>query len=76
MADMTAPLPLNELPACATNAEALAWVSRMRRVVDRWETLPGYQKRSMTPELRQEAYDQLADLERSIERNMQSPQGA
>jgi len=76
MADMTALLPLNELSACASNAEALAWVSRMRRVVDRWETLPGYQERSMTPELRREAYDQLADLERSIERNMGIPHGA
>jgi hypothetical protein len=76
MADITALLPLHELPAGATNAEALAWVSRMRRVVDRWETLPGYEVRSMTPELRQEAYDQLADLERSVERNMQIPEGA
>jgi hypothetical protein len=48
----------------------------MRRVVDRWETLPGYRERSMTPQLRQEAYDQLADLQRSIERNMGIPQGA
>ena len=76
MADITALLPLNELPAGASNAEALAWVSRMRRVVDRWEALPGYDQRSMTPELRQEAYDQLADLERSIERTMEIPQGA
>ena len=76
MADITALLPFHELPADATNAEALAWVSRMRRVVDRWETLPGYQERSMTPELRKEAYDQLADLERGIERNMGIPQGA
>jgi hypothetical protein len=30
----------------------------------------------MTPKLRQEAYDQLADLERSIEHNMEIPQGA
>jgi hypothetical protein len=30
----------------------------------------------MTPELRREAYDQLADLERSIERNMGIPHGA
>jgi len=76
MADMTALLPLNELSACASNGGALAWVSRMRRVVDRWETLPGYEQRSMTPQLRQEAYDQLADLERSIERDMGIPQGA
>ena len=76
MADTGALLPLHELSVGATNAEALAWVARMRRVVDRWETLPGYQERSMTPELRQESYDQLADLERSIERNMQIPHGA
>ncbi len=73
MADLSALLPL---PADATNAEALAWVARMRRVVDRWEMLPGYEQRSMTPELRQEVYGQLADLERSIERNMQMPEGA
>jgi hypothetical protein len=76
MADITALLPLHELPADATNAEALAWVSRMRRMVDRWEMLPGYQERSMTPELQREAYDQLADLQRSIERNMGILQGA
>ena len=69
-------LPLNELPAGATNAEALAWVARMRRMLDRWETFPRYQERSMTPEPRQETYDQLADLERSIESNMQIPRGA
>jgi hypothetical protein len=73
MADAPALSLLNELPANATYAEALAWATRMRCVVDRWETLPGYADRSMTPELRQQAYNQLADLKRTIERNMQLP---
>jgi hypothetical protein len=76
MADVIAALTLTELPADATNAQALAWVARMRRMLDRWEMLPGHDTRSMTPELRQQAYDELAELEQRIDRNMQIPQGA
>jgi len=68
----TIPL-LQELPADATNAEALAWVSRMRRLVDRWEVLPGYHSFSMTPELRQQAYEELDAVEMSVRRNMSAP---
>jgi hypothetical protein len=61
---------LRELPADATNAEALAWVGRMRRIVDRWETLPGHADRSMTPELKQCTHRELDDTEASIRRSM------
>ena len=61
---------LNELPRNATNAEALAWVGRMRRLLDRWETLPEYESRSMTPELKQKARAELDQVERSVLRNM------
>jgi len=71
----TIPL-LQALPADATNAEALAWVSRMRRLVDRWESLPGYQSFSMTPELRQQAHEELNEVELSIRRNMSAPESA
>ena len=67
---------LPELPAHATNAEALAWVNRMRRVVDRWESLPGYQSFSMTPELRQQVREELDAVELSVRRNMSAPEGA
>jgi hypothetical protein len=67
---------LQELPAKATNAEALAWVTRMRRLVDRWEALPGYQSFSMTPELRRQAHEELNEVELSIRRNMSVPEGA
>jgi hypothetical protein len=66
---------LPELPAKATNAEALAWVTRMRRLVDRWEALPGYQS-FMTPELRRQAHEELDEVELSIRRNMSVPKGA
>jgi hypothetical protein len=61
---------LNELPGDATNAEGLAWVNRMRRVLDRWETLPDSQRRSMTPDLKRQAYSELDAVEHSIRRNM------
>lgn len=67
---------LQELPADATNAEALAWVSRMRRLVDRWEALPGYQSFSMTPELKQQVYEEIDAVELSVRRNMSAPESA
>jgi hypothetical protein len=76
MADLPAVLPLNQLPGDATNAEALHWVNRMRRLLDRWEALPEYAGRSMTDELRGEISHQLADLEDSIRGNMRVPPGA
>jgi len=71
----TIPL-LQELPADATNAEALDWVRRMRRVVDRWESLPGYKAFSMTPELRRQAHEELDAVELSVRRNISTPGGA
>ena len=60
----------HELPCDATNGEAIAWVGRMRRLLDRWETLPGYECRLMTPERKQRARAELDELERDIRRNM------
>jgi hypothetical protein len=76
MPDMNAVSVLFELPNDATNAQALDWVHKMRRLIDRWETLPEYASRSMTPELKQQANGELDELEHSIRRNMALPQGA
>jgi hypothetical protein len=59
-----------ELPASATNADALAWVSDMRRLLDRWETLPDHDRRSMTQDAKRRAYDELDKTETLIRRNM------
>jgi hypothetical protein len=67
---------LKELPANSSNAEALAWVSRMRRLVERWEALPGYKSFSMTPELRQQAHEELDAVELSVKHNMATPEPA
>ena len=64
------------LPENATNAEALAWVANMRRIVDRWDALPDASSRSMTPELRKQAHEELDAVERSVHRNMALPEGA
>ncbi len=69
-------LPIHDLPADATNAEALAWVARMRRIVDRWYDLPDAPSRSMTPELRKELSDELDTLERMVRQDMALPEGA
>ena len=61
---------LRELPSNATNGEALDWVENMRRIVDRWNTLPDHENRSMTPELHRQAHTGLDELEKMIRRNM------
>ena len=76
MADAQIKSLMRELPANATNAEALAWVARMRRIVDRWEELPEYSSRSMTPELRKQAHEELDSVERMVHANMAVPEGA
>jgi superfamily II RNA helicase len=65
---------LTELPANSTNAEALEWVRRMRRLVDRWEELPGYKSFSMTPQLRRQAHQELDEVELGVRRNMAEPE--
>ena len=67
---------LGELPTNATNGEALAWVKRARRIIDRWDTLPGYGQRSMTPELKRQAHAELDEMEHGIRSNMSLPEGA
>ena len=59
---------IDGLPAKATNCEALAWVSRMRRIVDRWEALPDGV--AVTPERKQRAYRELDKTEAMIRGNM------
>jgi len=59
-----------ELPADATNVEALAWVGDMRRLLYRWEALPDHDRRSMTPEAKRRAYAELDSTETMIRRNM------
>ena len=72
MPETVAVLPLHEMPADATNAEALAWVNRMRRLLDRWENLPDHEGRSMTPKLMLQAREELDEVERGVHRNMAS----
>jgi hypothetical protein len=70
MADENIVSTLRELPRDATNGKALAWVNRMRLLLDRWDTLPDSANRSMTPELKRQAYSELDDVEASVRRNM------
>jgi len=67
---------LRELPCTATNADALAWVARMRRRIDRWESLPEHGSRSMSPDLRRRAREELDEVEHSVRRNMSLRAGA
>lgn len=62
---------LQPLPATATNADALALLDRMRRLVARWETLPDHENRSMTSARKKQANRVLDELEESIRRNME-----
>jgi hypothetical protein len=63
-------LMLNELPATATCGEGLAWVNRMRRILDRWDDLPDAAQRMMTPELKVQANAELDQVEETIRRTM------
>ena len=67
---------MSGLPENATNAEALVWVERMRRIVDRWDALPGSEMSSMTPELKKEAHEQLDKVAQMVRKNMALPEGA
>ncbi len=61
---------LRELPADATNEEALAWINRMRRVEGWWDELPGHAGKSIPPEVRKQALEELDVLERMVRENM------
>jgi hypothetical protein len=63
-------ISLMSLPSGATFAEAMRWLKRMRRLVDRWDSLPGAEHRSMTPEAKQEVRAELDLLEDAIHRDM------
>lgn len=67
---------LRELPDNATHAEALTWVATQRRILDRWDDLPDASSRSMTPELRKQAHEELDTMERMIRENMSRCEGA
>jgi hypothetical protein len=62
-----------ELPADATNGEALAWVDRFRRILDRWELLPDCHRCGITEEIKSMSRKDLDELEQSIRRNMMTP---
>jgi hypothetical protein len=66
--NVTALIPA--LPADATNADALSWIERLRRVLMRREELPSDQTPAMTPELAQKALDELCEMERLVRRDM------
>jgi hypothetical protein len=70
MIDTDAVLPLTVLPADATYAEAILWLEKMRRVVDRWDDLPDAHRCSMTPQGKREAHAELDLLEDKIRRDM------
>lgn len=67
---------LRELPADATNEEALAWVNRMRHVAAWWNDLPEYASQSIPPELRKEVQEELDKMERMLRKDMASPADA
>jgi hypothetical protein len=65
-----------ELPADATNEQALAWIERVRRVLGRWEELPAQQTQMMTPELVDQAIGELNHMEWLIYRDMNASRQA
>lgn len=75
MADSQFTSLLRELPADATNEEALAWVNRMRQVAGWWDELPEYASRSISDELRRQSHAELDTLERMVRENMAHPKG-
>lgn len=62
---------LHDLPPNATNTQALAWVSRMRRILTHWRRLPG--GRPMDPSAYREALKALDKTELGILINMGLP---
>jgi hypothetical protein len=62
---------LQGLPSDATNTQALAWVNRMRRILNRWRKFPG--SRPMDPSARAEAQAALDSTEFLILINMGLP---
>jgi hypothetical protein len=69
---MDAPISvLTDLPANATNSEAIEWLGRMRRLVNRWDRLPDAANRSMTPDVRRLAERQLDKIEMTLATDMQ-----
>ena len=59
-----------DLPDNVAPAEALAWVKRMRRVIDRWETLPGYAEYHVTPQDKRLAHAELDEMEHRLRREI------
>lgn len=65
---------LKELPADATNEEALAWVNRMRHVANWWDELPEYGAQPVPSEVRKEVIEELDLMERMVRENMATPE--
>lgn len=70
MIDANEVISLTTLPDEATYAEAMEWLKKMRRVMDRWDTLPDAGRWHMTPDIKQEVYAELDVLEEKIRRDM------
>jgi hypothetical protein len=70
MTDTNTVTSLATLPANATFGEAMAWLDRMRRLIDRWDTLPESATRSMTPVSKREAYAELDLMKDTLLREM------
>jgi hypothetical protein len=70
MIDANEVISLTALPDDATYAEAMEWLRRMRRVLDRWDTLPDAGRWHMTPDARREVNAELDVLEERIRRDM------
>lgn len=70
MTDIDAITSLTTLPADATYGEAILWLEKMRRVVDRWDDLPDAHRCSMTPQAKREVHAELDLLEDKIRRDM------
>lgn len=72
MTDSDPVLRLTVLPADATYAEAMQWLTRMRRIVERFEDLPDAYRFAMPPDAKREVHAELDLLEDKIRHDMAS----
>ena len=66
----------SELPPNATTRQALDWIERTRRVLLRWEELPAQQTQMMTPEIVEQAINELNHMEWLIYRDTEESRQA
>jgi hypothetical protein len=63
-------------PDNPTPQEHLAWVRRTRLLLMRWDELPAYRTRYISPSDRRRAIDELNSEERELLSKMDGPQSA